>query len=287
MNEQTLVAVYDTAAHADAAVLDLKSANVPAAAITQHAKNGAMSGTTTAAAEPNASFWSKMIGTAPEHETTVYDRSMESGSTVVTVKVPDEHVERVSAMLEKHNPINLDERAASYGAVETTTTRTTTAPATGVQATGVQAPATDGGTIQLAEETLSVGKRAVSGGTTRIRRYVVETPVEEQVTLHTETVSLERRPVTDGRTVGATDFTDKTIEMTETSEEAVVAKTARVTEEIGLRKEASDRVETVKDTVRRDEVEIEKVPGGQTTTSRTVEQVAAMPANPAQRATKI
>ena len=33
MTEQTLVAVYDTAAHADAAVLDLKAANVPAAAI--------------------------------------------------------------------------------------------------------------------------------------------------------------------------------------------------------------------------------------------------------------
>src|ERR1700728_3552258 len=51
--------------------------------------------------------------------------------------------------------------------------------------------------------------------------------------------------------------------MTETSEEAVVSKTARVPEEVSLRKEASDRVETVRDTVRRDEVEIEQVPGGQ------------------------
>ena len=92
---------------------------------------------------------------------------------------------------------------------------------------------------------MSVGKRAVSGGTTRIRRYVVETPVQEQVTLHGEKVTMERRPVTDGRPVGDADFTDKTIEMTETSEEAVVSKTARVTEEVSLRKEASDRVETV------------------------------------------
>ena len=40
MNEQTLVAVYDTSEHADAAVRDLKAANVPPDAISQHAKSG-------------------------------------------------------------------------------------------------------------------------------------------------------------------------------------------------------------------------------------------------------
>ncbi len=61
------------------------------------------------------------------------------------------------------------------------------------------AKAADGGTIQLSEETLAVGKRVVNRGTTRIRRFVVETPVEEQVSLHDERVTIERRPVTDGR----------------------------------------------------------------------------------------
>jgi uncharacterized protein (TIGR02271 family) len=200
----------------------------------------------------------------------------------VTVNVPDQNFDRVSAILEKYNPIDLDERAARYGSSETTATRTTTAPAI-----GARGAATDGGTVQLAEEKFSVGKRAVSGGTTRIRRYVVETPVEEQVTLHTEKVTMERRPVTDGRPVGNAEFSDKTIEMTETSEEAVVAKTARVKEEVSLRKQASDRVETVKDTVRRDEVKIEQVPGGETRTNRSAGTGPAMPATPAQRDTKI
>jgi hypothetical protein len=51
MNEQTLVAVYDTSEHADAAVRDLKTANVPADAISQHVKSGSNSanmGTTAA-----------------------------------------------------------------------------------------------------------------------------------------------------------------------------------------------------------------------------------------------
>ena len=49
--------------------------------------------------------------------------------------------------------------------------------------------------------------------------------------------------------------------MTETGEEAVVGKTARVREEVHLRKEAVDRVETVRDTVRREDVAIENVSG--------------------------
>jgi hypothetical protein len=175
MNEQTLVAVYDTSEHADAAVRDLKTANVPADAISQHAKSGSNSanmGTTMAYPVREPGFWSSLFGGEPDHDTAVYDRSIESGSTVVTVRVPVEHFDRVSAILEKHDPIDLDERATHYGAAETTTSRTTTAPAVGTR--GTATTETDGGSLQLAEEGLSVGKRAVSGGTTRIRRYVVE-----------------------------------------------------------------------------------------------------------------
>jgi uncharacterized protein (TIGR02271 family) len=125
--------------------------------------------------------------------------------------------------------------------------------------------------MQLAEESLAVGKRAVAGATTRVRRFVVETPVQEKVSLRDETVTLQRRPVTDSPADTA-DFTDKVLEMTETSEEAVVSKTARVVEEVSLRKDVTDRVETVSDTLRRDEVEIEKVPGS-TTTARTTAPV--------------
>lgn len=270
MNEQTIVAVYDTAAHADAAVRDLKAANVPANAISQHAKSGSMTGTErTEMVEParRQGFWSSLFGGEPDYDTTVYDRSIDSGATVVTVRVPTEYFDRVSNILETHNPIDLDERAAQYGTGQTTTARTTAAPAYAPR--GAATGATDGGTMQLSEETLSVGKRAVSGGTTRIRRYVVETPVEKQVNLHSERVTVDRRPVTDARPASNANFADndKTIEMTETSEEAVVSKTARVKEEVSLRKEASDRVETVKDTVRREDVDIEQVPGGQTKTA--------------------
>lgn len=301
MAEETIVAVFDTAAHADAAVQDLKAANVPADAISQHAGSAATSGTTpattgTAAPAREQGFWKSLFGTGTEEayepHTAVYDRSLASGSTVVTVKTPEQHVESVIDILERHNPVDLDERAASYGISQTTTqttaapvaTGTTSAPLatgataarTGTATTGT-ATSTDGGTIQLAEETLAVGKRAIDRGTTRVRRYVVETPVSEQVSLRDETVSVERRPVTDGRPVTGGDFTDKVVEMTETDEEAVVSKTARVKEEIVIHKDASERTETVSDTVRRQEVEITKEPG----VERSTGTPAAKPVTPA------
>lgn len=265
MAEETIVAVYDTAAHAQAAVSDLRAANVPESAISVQAGGGTTAATTSAAPMREQGFWSSLFGGEPDHDTAVYDRSVQGGSSVVTVKVPDQHVAQVMQILETHNPVDIDERASSYGLTQTTTT-TPLPAAVGRPAT----TATEGSTIQLAEEQIAIGKRLVNRGGTRIRRFVVETPVEQQVTLHDEKVSVERRPVTDGRPVTDASFSDKVIEVTATGEEAVVGKTARVVEEVALHKEAVDRVETVRDTVRKEEVEIEQVPAEKVTSSTTV-----------------
>ncbi len=265
MTDQTIVAVYDTPAHAELAVQDLLKAGVPESAVHRHAQEGSYAGSaiSPAARETEGTgFWSNLFGGEPDHDTTVYDRSVSSGSTAVTVKVADEHVEKVTQILEQHSPIDIDERAGSYGLSQTTTTPRE--PLVGAAPVAAATTATDGGKIQLSEETLAVGKRVLNRGTTRIRRFVVETPVEEEIRLRDEKVTIERRPVTDGRAVPDASWTDKTIELTESAEEAVVSKTARVKEEIDLRKVATERTETVRDTVRREDVEITKVPGDKT-----------------------
>ena len=231
MNQQTLVAVYDTDTHADAAIRDLTASGVSSEAISKHAKSAGTSATDTATAEHEQGFWGKLFGTAPEHDAKAYGRSLESGATVVSVWVLGDQADKVSAILEKHNPIGLDEHAGQDSS-STTTTRTTTASENpGTAAAG-------GDTMHLAEESLAVGKRAVIGG--------------------------------------------RTIEMTETNEEAVVSKTARVVEDVALRKDVRDRTETVKDTLRRDGLEVEQVPAGRTGRSGSV-----APQPPGQRVSKI
>lgn len=134
-------------------------------------------------------------------------------------------------------------------------------PATAGTTTGATMAATAGDTdtIKVMEERLRVGKREVAAGAVRVRSYVVERPVEEQVRLHEERIQVERhpvdRPVTAADAAGA--FQERTIEARASAEEAVVSKDVRVVEEIGLHKEATDRTETVRDTVRKTEVEVE------------------------------
>ena len=120
------------------------------------------------------------------------------------------------------------------------------------------------GTIDVMEERLRVGKREVDHGRVRVRSYVVETPVEEDVSLHGETVRIERKAVDRALGAGEGAFRDMTLEATETAEEAVVSKEARVTEEISLNKTSEDRTETVRDTVRHTEVEVEDERTGKT-----------------------
>jgi uncharacterized protein (TIGR02271 family) len=111
--------------------------------------------------------------------------------------------------------------------------------------------------IPVAEERLNIGKREEIAGRVRVRSYVVETPVHEDVNLRQERVSVERRPVDRAVTGAEGAFKDRTIEATETSERAVVNKEARVTEEVVLHKDAQTRKETISDTVRKTKVEVE------------------------------
>ena len=291
MSDETIVAVYDTPAHAELAVQDLLAAKVPQSAISRHTAEGSYSAgapsVTTRRPEDQAGsgFWSSLFGGASDDHP-VYDSTLQSGGTVVTVStIPEHDYESVMSILESHKPVDIDERMASYAGTSSTSSAmmsgaaalSTTPVATGLTSSAGMASTASyntgastvgqGGTIQLAEEQLAVGKRLVNRGGTRVRRYVVETPVVESVTLHEEKVTLERHPVTDGRPVTDADFTDKTIELTETAEEAVVAKTARVVEEVSLGKTATDRTETIRDTVRKEEVEIEQIPGEAVTTT--------------------
>lgn len=114
-------------------------------------------------------------------------------------------------------------------------------------------------TIQLVEEELTVGKRSVERGHVRVRSRIVESPVHEQVTLRDEHVEVDRRTVdrpVDGAEADRL-FQERSVEMTEVDEEAVVGKTARVVEEVVVRKDVGERVERIDDTVRRTEVEID------------------------------
>jgi hypothetical protein len=88
---------------------------------------------------------------------------------------------------------------------------------------------------------------------------VTEKEVAADVTLHEEHAEVLRKAIANPKYVGQIDWADGTIEIVETAEHAIVNKTARIVEEVGLRKVGSDHVETIRDKLRRQQVEIERI----------------------------
>jgi uncharacterized protein (TIGR02271 family) len=123
--------------------------------------------------------------------------------------------------------------------------------------------------IPIVQEQLRVGKRAVERGGVRVRAYTVETPVNEQISLREEHVNVERHRVDQPLSAASGDaFQERTIELSETTEEVVVAKEARVVEELVINKEATERTETISDKVRHTEVDVERLPARPPPTGR-------------------
>jgi uncharacterized protein (TIGR02271 family) len=114
-------------------------------------------------------------------------------------------------------------------------------------------------TIPVVEEELQVGKREVERGGVRVESRVEEKPVSQEVNLREERVHVERRPVDRPVTEDDKAFREGSFEVTERAEVPVVAKTERVVEEVVVGKQVEEHTETVRDTVRRTDVEVHEV----------------------------
>jgi stress response protein YsnF len=260
MNYEKIVTLYDTAEHADAARRNLEAAGFSPADIST-INNKTLTLGNEKLNEPG--LWRRLFGRdIQSYEAIVYGRSVEKGGVVLTVRVPDTDVAKATRILNAHQSVDLQGRAMQEGLISSTpATATTTAPPATMVA-GRSLP--DEEVLRLAEEQIDVGKRVIQEGATRIRRFVTETPVEAQVTLHEEHARVIRRACNDPNFIRDVDWTDRTIEVREMAEEPVVSKSVHIAEEVVIRKEATDTVRTLRDKIRKQQVEVEKVTGDTT-----------------------
>jgi uncharacterized protein (TIGR02271 family) len=237
--------------------------------------------------------WSAMKQHAlPDEDTHLFAESLGRGHAILVIRAASNDHNRVMQVLSRFNPIDIEEHAqqwrtagwsgvhpgkaawdvhrqnvaarstatatgAATAAPTAATTMTTTAPISDTAARGATEVREE--VIPVYEEELRVGKRVIEQGRVRVHAYTVEQPVQEDVTLREERVAVERRPV--DRPVsgapGEAAFRERTIDVTTHREEPVIDKEARIKEEVVVRKEADQHTETVRDTVRHTEVEID------------------------------
>ena len=115
--------------------------------------------------------------------------------------------------------------------------------------------------VPLAEEQLRVGKQQVQAGEVNVQKRVVSEQVNVPVELRREEVNVQQRDLPD-RPLQAGEveqaFQEGTIRVPLRAEEAVVQKQAYVTGEVVLNKDVQTEQRNVTDTVRREQVYVDR-----------------------------
>jgi stress response protein YsnF len=173
-----------------------------------------------------------------EQEAAIYAEVIGKGGSMVTVDAPEERADNACEIMNRFAPRDLEQLLAEAGDAQQ----------------GQES-------VPVVEEQVSVGKRKVMRGGMRVTSKVSERPVEETVQLREEKVDVEQNRADRKLSPEEADkaFQDKTVELTETGEEAVISKEARVVGEVSLNKTTAEREETVEATARRTEVKVEEI----------------------------
>ena len=191
-----------------------------------------------------------------------FAESLRRGGTIVTAEINDSDLDRVGEVFQRHGAIDIDERMERLETQGFSRFDSEAVPYSRDEVIAHRESFTPGGKFAnpVIEENVSVGKRAAETGRVRLTSRIIERPVDENVSLREEHLDVERIPV--DRPVTTDDMRafeeEGAVEFRETAEQPVVSKEARVTEEILVNREVSERPENVRETARRTDAEIER-----------------------------
>lgn len=244
--DKTIIAAFRSSADAEAAAADLKAAGISADDIYLENGSGQTAGLRASSKEGGFTGWLKSIfGEENDADRSNYEAAMTRGQSLLRIDASQDQLPVLESVLERHSPIDVHGEGQAVAA----------------RATGAAS-----GAIPVVQEDIQVGKREVLRGGVRVYSRVVEEPVEESVRLREERVRVERTPV--NRAATDADLLagqEQVIEVQEFAEEPVIAKQARVVEEVRVGKDVSERTETIRDTVRHTEVDVEETPAAAAT----------------------
>lgn len=187
----------------------------------------------------------------PEEHAEAYETGLKSGGIVLRAYPKNaEDAAFIESKWEACGGTQIFSNAEQAKTVTATSTSTSTA---------TRRDTTDGA-IPVIEEELNVGKRTVETGGVNVKTNVTEREVKENVNLRDEEINVSRRAV--DRDVTDADVAavkDGNFTVTEHDEEAIVGKTAKVVGEVVVGKDVTEKTETISDTVRRTDVDVEKL----------------------------
>ena len=278
MSKQTVIGVFATKDQAQNAVQALQSAGYDSASIDFMSDDSYRDASMrTKRDDSQKGFFASLFSDDDDYDYNNLHQTARRGN-VVTVHTNDmTSAERAADILDQYGAINADEASTKLQTASVTDDHTLDAVSSDLTYADNYTDTYDASqTIDVVKEDVAIGKREVNTGGVRVRSRIISRPVEETVRLREEHVFVTRTPVNkpvDANTLDA--FQEKTISLTETAEQALVQKTARVVEQVQVGKEATEHVETIHETVRETDVDVERVAATDTTIGNAVNATAS------------
>lgn len=190
----------------------------------------------------------------PEKDAEYYAEGVRRGGFLIAVATDDASADRAADVMRRHGAVDIDKRAEHWRKAGWKGFDEKAGPYTQQQMAKERETV-----LPVVEEEVQIGKQQVSTGGVRVYSHVTEQPVEEEVRLREERARVQRRPADRPATAAEREaFRETSFEVRETAEEPVITKQARVKEEVVVGKEATERTETVRETARRTDVEVEE-----------------------------
>jgi stress response protein YsnF len=257
---KTIIAMYMDEKTADEAARDLASAGFD---------RGSMS---VATGDPGEAHRGSLLGALSgrgvgRDRAELYSEGVRRGASLVMLDADDSRTEEGVRILDRHGSIDID-RAADRWRQEGWSSYDERAGQLSAADLESERGRFAHDTMDVVQEEVKVGKRAVQRGGVRVHTYVTERPVSRDVELREEQVRVEREPagerISPAEAEQAFSEGEQEFVVAEHGEEAVVQKEARVVERVRVDTEEETRTEHVEDTERRRDVEVERTdrPGG-------------------------
>jgi len=259
----TVVGLFDNRSSAGAATQELiqkgfmrENIDVSNRRIGETSSSTQIAVTETGVSESISNFFNSLFG-SDKASAKNYANAAGDADAIISVQVdsPARAME-AAAILDRYGAIDVDGRSAQdnqTGGQQNFAGTSAAATPNTTDNQGITA-------IPIIEEQIQIGKQVVEQGGARIRSRIVEKPVAANLRLREEHVVINRRPV--NREVTEADlanFREGEIVITEHAEVPVIGKQARVVEEVLIGKNVTEHEEVVRDTVRRNEVEVETI----------------------------
>lgn len=186
---RTITALFDSRSDAEAGLQRIKACGIDTDDVRIHDQTQDGATSHDRSSDRDTGIWASIKNAfLPDEDRHAYEEGVRRGGTVLSADVDEDKVDEAVRALEDANSVDLDERSSQWRSDGWTPQAAASAAFGGTSAMR------DDDRRDDYSDSFVAGRREVERGGGKVRSYVTDTPMHEQVRLRGERASADRRP---------------------------------------------------------------------------------------------